>query len=579
MANISSFRACMWRLLQEAMQFTPKTHLAAIVSMDIAAASARGAIIVCIALFADYMQGDSNFIPAATFGDISAETALFVMCAVLLVLLLINAVAAYRTAILLRRIGRKTHVRNANSALEQIQHLERLVYDGPAPENAVLARHVHRDALHSGIAIETILRLFQPVFFSAVALSLMLSFDTVLTASLSLAMILIAPVMYVLLRRINRNAREFYQDRIVAVGRAVATMVNQIDSALLWRNPAAPPQSLETIPVVTSYLDSYDKNRLANEHVAFILAVFQGVVVVGGLGVFGSLILSEHRSWSTMIGFGGSLFFLMGSIQAVMSGVTVLNRFFPQIQNLQRFLDLKIEPAVSRPDFETAVHVQLDVINSLGAAETHGIQAGELVFLNDPRPLCRRNFPALTASFSAQSGTPDAWQRAGFVQSGFNYSLESSAVDTVGFELTNELLALGPSMMAEVGLEAEAFSIDGSQLSVQWSRLNPRQRHTLCLMSLLAEPAPVVFVDGSLVYNVGKPALDLFAAASPPRVIVIVSNRSVFPAWLKPVIALEFNRDDELVVIADGVGTGRDTLVEVERFDEVDDDAISQALL
>ncbi len=414
-----------WQLFQFARAHVGMMRILQIAALDLTATAARAGVLFLAAILAAIMEGRGPQLPGFDVVPLSNQTlaALLLISIPILALLLYSSLAAYWAARSMRRCARTTQTELLRHFLAHVPWLDSADLSGVIDSPGQLKQLLARDVRQSGMSLEMILRLIQPIFYIVLALATIFYLEPVLSALIIALGLVIAPLLYLLSRRIQKNAQAYYQWQRAQMGRAISELVDRIDTANAGQASRIEPDWIDKQPAVTNYLDAFDRHKLASSQMGFTSSMLRSIFVVCGVLAFGWLAIEGERSWETLVIYIGGLLFLATGAQSFFVTLTQLIKFYPQTRTVAVVMErLKAtRESAPAPPRAPPSHIALRARPEIAGSDTRRtIAKGELAVLFAGKPLRRHSFRAFLRPLQrAANGVPgDFWLTAAFLRSG-----------------------------------------------------------------------------------------------------------------------------------------------------------------
>jgi ABC-type multidrug transport system fused ATPase/permease subunit len=475
-----------------------------VVAIGFTAASAQGGILFLAATFASVME--SGGVQLQQYGlDFLAGSTLAALVAFsipILMLLLYSSLAGYWAATYARRCGRITQTQLARLLLRHMQWLDRTNLSDVIPDSSRLKRALSRDIRQAGRSVETMLKLIKPTIFIVIALAAILHLEPLLSSALIAVASIMVPLFYLLSRRIQENAIHYYGRQKLEAARAVSTVTERLQGANVGQGSRFEEDWLEKDPAYATFLNAYDRFKLAPDYMALRASLLRSVFVVCGLVAFGWLAIEGQRSWGVLVIYVGALLYFATSLQTFLTILTKLIKYYPQTRSvalmIERLRSVGASPSIS---FDLPAKINLTVRSRIdGSKPRREITKGELTIVLTKTPLRRLSFQGFLQPLRRASDAPSGvWDTATFVA-----SIQPLPHDTVVRAVLGEERSGSKRVWLEAFL-AQALGSSYEKLLPEkleteltealWESLPPRGRAALQLASVCAEARGVLFLD------------------------------------------------------------------------------------
>jgi hypothetical protein len=525
----------------------------AVVAMDGTSAVVRGGVIAFLAFFVGVMESSKGrTLPILNITLENNFDSVLIASLVMLLMLLFSAWATFFSAIETRAIGRRFHTELVARVLDNY-HLSRAAGRSGEVYNAqAVIEHVTRNALQSGIALEVMIRLIQPLCYAVVALGMLIYFDVLLTMIILPVMTLVVPLVYRISARIQSDAREFYSNEAREMGITIANMVTAMDAASYAGAPDYPFRStVERSQPLRRYLDGFDNNQLGNDRMNFVMAMFTGCLIAGVMCAFGYYATAGDRSWGAAVAYIGSLVYFANSARSLLVNVTNLNRFYPQVRDLRTFFDdlafVDRTGAVSAPNV-------LRFSNTAGGNHSGDlvVAAGDVLYLYEPLDLSRTNFTAITDPLRNAIGNGESLEVAEFAKPAMKppsvtlrEAIATKSSGTGGLDIDAIVKTFGLSDE----IEGLSDGIDTILDVDQWAQASPVLKALYRVLPLQVSDGSVVFLDPGIFLPVEETLRKQLLTLLGNKIVVLAGRND--PAQLAELASKVVVIDNDAIV---GIG-------------------------
>ncbi|MEZ5873891.1 MAG: hypothetical protein R3D30_03395 [Hyphomicrobiales bacterium] len=445
---------------------------------------------------------------------------------------------------------------------------------------------VIRDLKQAGICTSKMLRLIQPIIYLVLALSTILYLEPVLSTALIAFSLVMLPIFYLLSRRIQKNASNFFGRQKAEGSHAVSILTARLQGANAGQGSRVRNDWLDSHPAYEAFLDAYDNHKLAADYMALRASLLRSIFVVSGLAAFGWLAIEGQRSWSVLVIYVGALIFFAAGLQRFLTLLTGLIKFYPQTRRAVAVIDRLNAAEASAPLVaEPPPNVSLSATRRLEGSERRRVVAqGETAALLTKMPLTRLSFQEFLRPLRRGSNAPSAmWDTATFlaaVQSLPHDRVDRAVLGADGLHSNGAWLegfleeALGPSYrkLLPEGLETELSE-------ERWESLPLCAKEALTLASVCAEARGVLFLSAACVTQLPHDLLRKLPQTQDIRYLFLVSGQIILPP-----VADHYVVADETSI----VGLGDDSWLQAQEdaiapiirrkqkddssFDDLDDD-------
>lgn len=501
LARVSSFVGVLAHLLGVARRNARHHMLPVVATLDLLAAGVRGSIIALVVMFVRLAETGQ-----LTFKQLTVtynRQSFVVLACVLFVLLMFEAVAAFVSARIIVAIGRQTQAYLANTILARLHSIVTASTASLVLDPSRINHFLLRDARQASMAVMTMLRSFQPLVYTAVAFAALFVLEPVLTAYAAIVLVLLVPAVYLLSRRIQTDARQFFQARAQRLGQLLSGKLREFDAVNVGRLNRLPGNWLLSRTEYRDYLDSLDRNLMATGWMRLIVSVFRSVLIAVGVLMFGIIVLGEERPWATLVGFVVGMTFLMTGAQNLLNSVAVLNRLYPQIKSVIGFVSIleEKEPQVRAQD-------NVGRITIAHGSEAMEVEAGTITAFAATRAFRRHNYFDQTRMLRECSDAPEwFWNEPVLLMeiaplTGMR--LGEALRGALPPERSKELLGRALEDIAAAG-ESVALGPDSHLTSELWQQLQKATQCALLLLAALAGGRGPLFVSDAIIAALPPP--------------------------------------------------------------------------
>lgn len=419
----------------------------------------------------------------------------------------VGAFAAYQSARLARRLGRWLNLRSMHDIYRVISANPRQMLASRFDFRNDLNVALTQVPIHSGLAAETMTRMAQPVFMMFFAGLVLLYQQPLFMAGAILLGLFFLPIILRQSSAVQRNARSFYGEKAVQLGAAVTSLAARV---IGQQGIVGKPATITDQTQVAAFFDSFDFNLLANERVGLIVAMADALLRPILFIVLSILVLFGEFSIQAVIGFLGSLAYLLASARSVASLLTNLLRYHPQVVRYYELLDSAASlPDMPGPPGELPDEMRINVASPEGQAVALDWRRGEAIMVVSAQPLNAMTLGAIVPPLLGRTRSMDDIADAlAFAGGSFRFAPVPVMEQLCAEQRTPEREARARALCEQLGA-ARAFAAldDGydTQLSESaWGSLDTAGRVALRLVPLcLARKPAFVLIDIAVIQALG----------------------------------------------------------------------------
>ena len=516
--------------------------------LDFLSAGSRGAVIATVAHFVTFVEAGETGSGAFSF---LTQGGFLGVGIILLLLMTISSVTAYLTAFRRRAMARTVHVHFVDRVMAGTQKLDSPNVAALGLDQRAIVQITTRDALQTSIAFEQCLQLLMPFSYIAVAIVVMASFAPLLTLQLFGTILFLVPLVFLVSSRIHSQARSFYQESAQKMGMWTALTVNRSIGTNLPIAAIGPFATVDEVPPYRGYLDGFDEIQLANDRMAIVVSLFWSGFVAIGFVFFAWLASAGEQTWGQVVGFVGGMLLLANGVKTMLAYLANLNRFYPQISALYRFIHA-IDVAIGKPEQcneRTDSGTPLRFIARPGLPDSWNeliAAPGDVIGLYSNRSLRRQEFESFLAPFIASlEGNAETLHGSLFVTQLFRvFNCDFSRLEKQRDRLFT-LLETSGYALRDKGVITQSGELDDSS----WDALDISYQSALRMVALAARRSPVVFIDSGVINNLLPKAKESLAEFFESSLVLVVSNGGAvrLPLISKYLVA----KDDDLIGAGD----------------------------
>ncbi|MFT4561410.1 MAG: ABC-type multidrug transport system fused ATPase/permease subunit [Gammaproteobacteria bacterium] len=515
-----------------------RARFALITMLDTASALGRAGLIASIALFVGLMESTDGFtVPYLDLTLANNLRSVVLVSALLLVIQLFSAWAAYYSSVEARKLARAFYKTVTVSIMNTYATRKRTSNDRDRFSRPTVQRHLMLGARQSGIAFESLICLIRPLLYCIVAASMMYYLDRNLSLVLLPALVILAPLAYKMSSSIQRDARDFYDGQAQAMGGKINEYLIELDSASYAENRLYPiDESLNSTPEIESFLDGFDRVRLANERMGFMISSLNAAILAIALLIFGYQATTGGRSWSLAVAFLGSLAYLASSAQVLFAYLANLSRFYPQVRGTATFIE-DLRATQTRPQSSSKPNTEFELRSSaqLGASKPAlKLHAGKPIFVLHPEEINRANFGSFIDPIArgAQAHAYDFYHAQFVSNSGrlLAGTLAQLLSDYCSQAIEREhLLAYFDAFELREELDQLSDGIDTDFDTSTWSNCSKAFRSLCRLIPLLNPAAEIAIVDSRVFARLDEAQRARAITALNAKLLLLVGPQ--IPGW------------------------------------------------
>ena len=528
-----------WELFRFVGPHIGMRRLLQVAAFSMTAVAAQGGILFLAATFANAMDSGGVKLQKLGLGFLAGNTlaALIVFSVPTLLLLLYSSFAGYLAAKYMQECNRITQTQLGRLLLTQMHSLDRANLSYIIPDTSSLKRVLGGPALiQAGKSVETILQLIRPTVYLVIGLATIVYLDPLLSVALMMIASIMVPLFYLLSRRIQENAYNFYSRHKLGKGHAVSTLAVRLQSANAGQASRFQEDWLDKHPAYEDFLNAYDRLRLAPSYMALRASLLRSVFVVCGFISFGWLAIEGQQPWSILVVYIGALLFFATGLQTLLTSLAMLIRYYPQTRTASIIVErLKTarESATVAPDIPAKIN--LAARSRIGGSERRrAIARGEFAILLTKTPLLRHSFQTFLQPMRRASDAPASlWDTATFLA-----SAQPLPQDTVARAV------LGENSCESKRAWLEAFLVQALDSSYQellpqgldtelsekrWDSYPQRVRAALQLASVCAEARGVLFLHAGLAATLPADLIRDLPRTQEVHYVFIVSSNLNLP--------------------------------------------------
>ena len=329
--RIRSFAAIIGEIVLDSIKHKWKTTFL-VISLDTVNAASKILVVLIIALSVKALGSPEGLVIYGFYIENSTKS-IWLIGALIGFVALIGAIAGFFAVYFSRRLGRWANQKAMTDIYKVLSAKPNQAIKSKLKSPSNLNILMTQLPLHNGLAYETVSRLINPLLvmlFAGVALFFQHSFFTVVIFSASL---FVLPILFTTSLKIQQNAKLFYGEKSQQMGADIskATVILNYQHGII-------PKNKENLDFSKGFLDSFDKNMLANHKTGLIVAILDAFLRPALFIVICSLVFLEEFSTEAAITFLGSLAYLLASSKSALSLLTNLLRFQPQVQQYRSFI-------------------------------------------------------------------------------------------------------------------------------------------------------------------------------------------------------------------------------------------------
>lgn len=532
-----------------------RRRVAGIVALSALSSTAAGGAISLMAFFGNLLQG-RRLEGLGFLGDRLGNNALtlVLMSGSIFALLLLAAATAYHVSASARAEGRAFQIECLRSVLHAFAA-------GRIPEAEPTLRGVQRLAVGSarlaGFAVETLLKLAQPLLFLAAAVVLLFVLDARLTLVVLPFALLLAPFLYRVALSLKRSASAYYGDIGEDMRIESSRLVELVDST---SSPGALDEAMIESALGESgtlhrFYDVQDELRLGGNRAALVTSVFRSAFVLFALLLLGYNALRGRLAWGSAIAYVVALGQMMGQLQSLVITSSSLGRFYPDLGRLAEVFEASALVALPAPlPFPDAIRIRAGGDHDPGQREVV-LRPGERAAYYQRYPLGRIERALWIAPLEkASDAPPGCWRQARFVSARRRpLGLPLAALLSGEPSAPPAAVAAAKALLARFGLESAAAALpDGLFTRITpelWEQLGDGLRAALRLAPLRGGPPGAVFVEADVLAGVEPRQADRLLELLSAHLVLVCLRRPGLPPV--PVSSGLLCEGDEVTAVGD----------------------------
>jgi len=433
----------------------------------------------------------------------------------------IGAASSYGAAVLSRRLGRRLHEYCGSEVMNRLREIDSIP-PGMEIDETLVQRLVTRNGMLLGRTTEVLVSLAEPLLRFLVAVALLVIVDGRLAWVIVPLLLLMAPALHLISRRVKRGAERFYENAAPEMGRHVRLLVMSANGRNLGDGIGASDQAMREDPFYRNYLDEYDGIALANEKVQFLMNATSAIVLGFSLVVAGYLAIGGTLSWPMVIVFLMALWQVQRAAIQCGNRFATLTRFYPFVVQTRQFLGIPKTDERPPPNGELRLRDP--------DAGMQPLRPGDRVFLVTVVPLDRLR---IIGMIDPLSRCVDA--SATELASGFAFA--SDRFRPVGATIRNAIDPTGridvSGLLQELELEAEISCLpDGLDTSIKpevWSSLSRVLRTVITLAPATESERPFFMCDALLLGGLRREHRERILAWFDDRIVFVHCSKIDFP--------------------------------------------------
>jgi len=249
-------------------------------------------------------------------------------------------------------------------------------------------------------------------------------------------------------------------------------------------------------------MEKYEKRLRVVEDSTLISNILFGIAICVLLVTLGISIMESSADWGHLILFLGALRFLLGSSRSLMTRLTAMNRFYPQLLRHQQFIVNCAEynkDAVPPPPQDFILHAVESSIK--GSLQTIDVRAGTHIHLMSAIPLTRYSLAYLCDRLLVDSDVDPRSVLHGswFVTSRFAPTPEAQFRPISGDEPLASVLQEFDGLGLEDSIRKDLGALLFRDISArEWASTKPEVRALLLFAHARRSGKRYIFVDGRL---------------------------------------------------------------------------------
>lgn len=454
-------------------------------------------------------------------------------------LLIAAETSRYLPAVIARKMARNYH-----------QRLIRRLFDYLADERSIRFRGnggtvtlriaALQYTMHTARAFQQLIQTPQTaVFFVFFFLATFLLMWQV-SAALTMMSLIFLPVAFYASRSIHASAGTFFGDSARIFNGLVATTLMRLNSFYFEGDRAAKGSAaiLET-PMARSYFDGIDGVQLASARMGYITGMVKAVIFGTMLVSIGTLVILKKADPSLIVGYAIALYVALSYLQTLFGHLANLNIFYPQVaKSLAMWeawdrsagaygVSAARRPAVAATEEFAAVADRKQQVP--GALPRVSVGAGAVIDLVSLDSIGRFNPDCWLQPLATARGrafAPDEF----CLFNALPVNLAPMTLGDLDLALTQRFGFSVLDLVGELRLKAEFDlwfgadnrSLDETSLDYElFQRMSGRVRHAVYLCTAVASGAPVVFLDGRLLYDFTPEQHGLIRARLRDRLLLV----------------------------------------------------------
>jgi ABC-type multidrug transport system fused ATPase/permease subunit len=478
-----------------------------VILFDAVGAVARGAVIGVVAYFVKIAETGQGLRIAGTgvvLDDSSAVVAALSGC--VFGLSALSAYVAYESAVQSRALARDFYVHLSDAVLGMFAAWRPQSTVGSELTRARVVTQITRNALHASLSVENVLKVLQPVLYMVMATCMLFGLDPLLALVVLPILLPLGPLVYRMADQTRASARDFYTDQANKMGQTVSALVTEIDAYGAQPSRAQAYFGLyRRLPALVDYLDGFDKNQLANDRMTLVLACVRALSLTGAIALFGTLAVAGERGWAEAVAFVGALLYLLNSAQSLLSHVSTLSRFYPQVVDFSDIVG-RMSCAEGPPRADVAQFpIELEIAADSSATLT--LDRGSCIAYWSPFELSRITFMDFMAPLVAGAGRGgELLCRATFVSAHHRF-VAGRVIDNLAGEsdpraVMSRLDGMWPGFGASEAARRLHELLEHDVQGEAWLEVDDATRSLASLLQVVLTTEPVVLLDAPLLRRV-----------------------------------------------------------------------------
>ena len=488
-----------------------RVDVAIIAILSMLAAALSGAAFGLLGFFARLLSQSEAAIELPVIGLVLDRDQITLLLAGGLLMLFVGAaLMSYVASVKARRLARAYQMLSASQAMGSAQ---RNVGLRPGWNKLLVRYLVVRDSLHSGKALETLIRMLEPAAYLICGLLIMLSIHPVGALSGIVLLLTLVPVLYLVGSKIQGNSRAYFQRAMADHGGLISAKLNELDTSSFPAQAAAPSfaHSYREDDKTIHFYDGYDSMQLAPAQTSVVVSIFAGIAIAIVVMVFSKLAANGIAEWDDVIVFVGGYLLLLRSCQHLGGHLAALHRFYPQM--IEYETEMRPLTVVEDGNFSAKNALLED-------------KPGQLIHIVTANKLNRETIGEIVSHLlQSPSQCPD-YSNIGFVLDGF-LTKEELAIKTLSSVLTKHRDdPLAGQLLEDLELPELFAAGDEGDCGRIWRGSSSEQRHELALFMLLVGRPIIAFVSAKFMGNISKPRRQRLWHRNLSTYIVAVSSKS-----------------------------------------------------